>query len=133
MLTLAIILTKEEFEIMKTHVNIGYQALKSASEDLGENSFLEMAMDVTLYHHENWDGTGYPQGLSGEEIPLSARIVAIADVYDALTSNRPYKDALSHEEAIAIMHTESYKFDPELFEIFLDNAVEFERIKKQFS
>lgn len=127
------ILTKSEFELMKTHTTIGYEALKSASRDLGTDLFLNMAMDVTLYHHERWDGKGYPRGLKGEEIPLSARIVSIADIYDALNSKRPYKEAFTHEKAVEIMKEESYRFDPDLFKIFLDNVEEFEKIKKRFS
>ncbi len=127
-------LTPEEFEIIKTHATIGYQSLhKAASRELGDDSFLEMAMDVTLYHHERWDGQGYPEGLKGEEIPLSARIVAITDVYDALTSRRPYKEAFSHEKSIEIMKSESYRFDPDLFKIFIDNHEEFNNIRKEFN
>ncbi len=125
-------LTKEEFETIKTHTTIGYDALKEASRDLGEDSFLNMAMDITLYHHERWDGLGYPRGLKGDEIPLSARIVAICDVYDALTTRRPYKEAYTHEEALNIMQEEAYRFDPYLFQIFLDNEMEFSRISKEF-
>jgi len=126
-------LTPAEFEIMKTHTRIGYDALKTPSKDLGEDSFLKMAMDITLYHHERWDGNGYPMGLKGKKIPLSARIVAIADVYDALTSKRPYKEAYSHEESMNLMKKESYKFDPELFKLFCENAEEFNIIRKQFT
>lgn len=122
-------LTKEEFRIMKTHTTIGYEALKSASRDLGENSYLKMAMDITLYHHERWNGGGYPKGLKKDEIPLSARIVTIADVYDALTSARPYKEAYSHEKSIKIMLDESSHFDPELFKLFFENANEFNLIR----
>ncbi len=125
-------LTAEEFEIMKTHTRIGFEALKMASRDLGENSFLKMAMDIILYHHERWDGTGYPEGLKGNEIPLAARIVRISDVYDALTSKRPYKEAFSHEEAINIMIEEINYFDPELFNLFNENASEFNNISNQF-
>ncbi|MDY6968851.1 MAG: response regulator [Spirochaetota bacterium] len=125
-------LTPEEFNIMRSHTTIGYNALRSSSKDLGENSFLDMAMEVVHCHHERWDGTGYPKGLKSKEIPLSARIVAISDVYDALTSRRPYKEALSHEEAIKIMKEENNHFDPELFKIFCDNSEEFNRIRKEF-
>ncbi len=126
-------LSPEEFEIIKTHATIGHQSLhKAASRELGDDSFLKMAMDVTLYHHERWDGGGYPEGLKGEEIPLSARIVAISDVYDALTSRRPYKEAFSHEKSMEIMVNESYRFDPDLFKIFLDNHEEFNNIRKEF-
>ena len=123
------ILTNEETAIMERHTTIGYEALKSASQNLGRDSFLNMALDITLYHHERWDGSGYTQGLKEREIPLSARIVAIADVYDALTTKRPYKNAYSHEESLAIMNKESSKFDPQLFKIFMDNAHEFNLIR----
>jgi response regulator RpfG family c-di-GMP phosphodiesterase len=126
-------LTKSEFDLMKTHTTIGYEALKSASRDLGTDLFLNMSMDITLYHHERWDGKGYPKGLKGDEIPLSARIVSIADIYDALNSKRPYKEAFSHEKSIEIMKDESYRFEPDLFRIFLDNADEFEKIKTRYA
>ncbi len=124
-------LTAAEFEIIKSHTTIGYDALKDASKDLGADSFLKMAMDITLYHHERWDGFGYPQGLKGEEIPRAARIVAIGDVYDALTTNRPYKEAYSHDKSIEIMKKESYRFDPQIFQVFLENEVEFNRIRQE--
>ncbi|TAL36470.1 MAG: response regulator [Spirochaetes bacterium] len=127
------VLTVDEFEIIKTHTTIGYNALKSASRDLGENSFLKMAMDVTLYHHEQWNGQGYPEGLKGADIPLAARIVTIADIYDALGSRRPYKEPFPHDQCVDIMKHESYRFDPLLFKIFLDNTEEFHRIHKEFS
>jgi len=125
------ILTEEEYEVMKTHTTIGYEALKSASSNLGENSFLKMAMDITLSHHERWDGKGYPVGLKEDGIPLSARIVAIADVYDALTSKRPYKQAYNHDKSMKIMKEESTRFDPELFNLFIENNGEFNRIRNQ--
>ncbi len=126
-------LSDHEFQIMKKHTTIGYESLKMASKDLGEDSFLNMALEITLYHHERWDGKGYPTGLAGTEIPLSARIVAIADIYDALTSKRPYKEAYSPEKSFAIMKKEDYRFDPEIFEIFCDNYDEFNKIRTQLS
>ncbi len=126
-------LTPEEFKLIMTHTTVGYQSLREASRDLGENSFLKMAMEITLYHHEQWNGEGYPHGLKGTEIPLSARIVTIADIYDALISKRPYKDAYTHEQSVEIMKKESYRFDPLLFQIFLDNEAEFNRIRIEFS
>jgi response regulator RpfG family c-di-GMP phosphodiesterase len=126
-------LTPVEYEIIKTHTTIGYTALKEASRDLGENSFLNMAMEVTLYHHERYDGGGYPTGRKGVEIPLAARIVTISDIYAALTSKRPYKEAFSHDKSVRIMKEESSRFDPMLFKIFLDNEGEFNRIRKEFS
>lgn len=126
-------LTVEEFDVMKKHPVIGYDALRNASVDLGSDFFLNMAMDIILYHHERWDGGGYPYGLKGEDIPLSARIVSIADVYDALTSRRPYKEAFTHEKAIDIMSKEEGKYDPELFNLFLKNAEKFNKIRIEFS
>jgi response regulator RpfG family c-di-GMP phosphodiesterase len=123
------ILTPEERTIMKSHTDKGFEVLNSASHDLEKDSFLNMAMDITLCHHERWDGSGYPRGLKGKDIPLSARIVAIADVYDALTTERSYKKALSHEDSIAIMKNESLEFDPELFRLFYDNAEAFNDIR----
>lgn len=125
-------LTTDEFEIIKNHIHIGYNALKTASKDLGDNSFFNMAMDIILYHHEHWDGTGYPEGLKGEEIPLSARIISISDVYDALVSKRPYKDAFSHEKSIEIMKNNASHYDPDLFKIFTENASEYDLIRKQY-
>jgi response regulator RpfG family c-di-GMP phosphodiesterase len=125
-------LTEDEIVIMQRHTTIGYEALKSASKNLGSDSFLNMALDITLYHHERWDGSGYTLGLKELEIPLSARIVAIADVYDALTTIRPYKKAYSHEEALDILNNESEKFDPQLFNIFMENAHEFNLIRMRF-
>jgi len=126
-------LSEEEFDIMKRHPVIGYDAIRNASVDLGSDFFLNMAMDIILYHHERWDGAGYPYGLKGEDIPLSARIVSIADVYDALTSRRPYKEAFTHEKAIDIMSKEEGKYDPELFNLFLKNAEKFNKIRIEFS
>ncbi|MDY6935634.1 MAG: response regulator [Spirochaetota bacterium] len=125
-------LTKEEFEIMKTHTTIGYNALKSSSKDLGKNSFLNMAMDIVHFHHERWDGSGYPMGLREREIPLSARIVAICDTYDALTSKRPYKEPFSHEKAVGIIKEDTFHFDPDLYKIFYENSTQFDKIRKQF-
>lgn len=125
-------LTKDEVVIMESHTIIGYEALRSASQDLGSDSFLKMALDITFYHHERWDGSGYPKGLKETEIPLSARIVAITDVYDALTTTRPYKNAISHEESVDIMMNESFKFDPQLFRLFCENNNEFNIIRMRF-
>jgi len=126
-------LTSDEFNIMKTHTTIGYNALKLASKDLGDNSFLNMAMDVILFHHERWDGKGYPKGLKEREIPLAARIVAICDVYDALTSKRPYKEPFSHEKTLKIIKEESNHFDPLIKKIFLSSSSEFNHIRMEYS
>ncbi len=126
-------LTAEEMEIMKTHARIGYEALNQASQGLGGNSFLNMAMDICLFHHERWDGTGYPEGLKGDEIPISARIVRLCDVYDALTSERPYKEAFSHDKSISMMEERSIHFDPDLFRLFKEHAEEFNIIRNEYS
>ncbi len=121
----------DEYEVMKQHTIHGGRALAEAAEkvDEGEN-FLSMGKDVAYYHHERWDGSGYPFGLKGQAIPLSARIVAIADVYDALTTERRYKRAYTHEEAREVIVKEKGKqFDPELVEAFLDVEREFQQIR----
>jgi len=92
-------LTPEEFDIMKTHTNLGAATLQSVHEQFPENAFVTMGIDIARSHHERWDGKGYPDGLQGESIPLSARIMTVADVYDALRSKRCYKDAFSHEKS----------------------------------
>jgi response regulator RpfG family c-di-GMP phosphodiesterase len=125
-------LTTEEFEIMKLHPVIGYDAINDPAHDLGENSFIEMVKQIILHHHESWDGKGYPNGLKEEEIPLSARIITVCDIYDALTSERPYKKAFDHQKAISIMKEESRKFDPLLFRLFLENQSDFDRIRQQY-
>ena len=125
-------LTPEEFEIMKSHTTIGYKALIDPKNELGDDPYLDMAKDIILYHHERWDGKGYPYGLAEDKIPLAARIVSICDVYDALTSKRPYKEALSHERTMEIMKNEKFKYDPVLFEIFCENNAEFDKIRYQY-
>ena len=112
-------LTEEEFEIMKTHTTAGEELLAHAKEELGESEYLIMAVEMAAYHHEWWNGNGYPYGISGEEIPLAARIMAVADVFDALTSKRCYKDAMPLEKAYAIIREESgTHFDPVIVEAF---------------
>jgi len=125
-------LTPEEFEVMKTHTVIGYNAINDPSQDMGADSFLDMAKDIILYHHERWDGKGYPKKLMGEEIPLSARIVSISDVYDALTTKRPYKEPFSHEKTIEMMKSEEGKYDPMLLKLFIENNSDFDRIRRQY-
>jgi two-component system response regulator RpfG len=108
-------LTPEEFEVMKTHTVIGYDILKDSP-----SKFLQMGGVIALGHHEKFDGTGYPNGLAGDEIPIEARIVAVADVYDALVSERPYKNAWSTQAALDYMESISGKhFDPEVFNAFM--------------
>lgn len=127
-------LTPNEFEEMKQHTTIGYETLKMAANQLGENSFLTYAMEFALHHHEKWDGTGYPDGLKGEEIPISCRLMAIADVYDALISKRIYKPAFSHNKSVStILEGNGTHFDPELIEIFKEINGEFKKIAIQFA
>jgi putative two-component system response regulator len=112
-------LEPDEFAIMKTHAALGAETLRRVSEKFPDNQYLRLGCEIAHYHHERWDGNGYPVGLSGEDIPISARIVTLADVYDALRSKRCYKEGFSHEKSLAIMESEAGKaFDPELFEIF---------------
>ena len=112
-------LTEEEFEIMKTHTTAGEELLIRAKEELGESEYLNTAVEMAAYHHEWWNGKGYPYGRSGEEIPLCARIMAVADVFDALTSKRCYKNAMPLEKAYAIIREESgTHFDPAVVEAF---------------
>lgn len=112
-------LTDEEFKIMKTHTTAGEELLAHAKEELGESGYLNMAVEMAAYHHEWWNGKGYPYGISGEEIPLCARIMAVADVFDALTSKRCYKSAMPLEKAYAIIREESgTHFDPAVVEAF---------------
>ncbi len=125
----------DEFEIMKRHSVYGGAALEEAAREAGDKeSYLFLAKDVAYYHHERWDGNGYPFGLKEEAIPLSARIVAIADVYDALTTERRYKRSYSHEEAREIIIQEKGKhFDPELVETFLEVETEFEATRDRIA
>ncbi|MCM1104799.1 MAG: HD-GYP domain-containing protein [Clostridium sp.] len=112
-------LTDEEFEVMKTHTTAGEELLTHAKEELGESGYLNTALKMAAYHHEWWNGKGYPYGISGEEIPLCARIMAVADVFDALTSKRCYKSAMPVEKAYAIIREESgTHFDPAVVEAF---------------
>jgi DNA-binding GntR family transcriptional regulator len=123
-------LTADEFELMKTHAAIGRNALSIvAGDSSGGNEFLRHAIDITGSHHERWNGSGYPDGLSGEEIPLSARLMALADVYDALTCARVYKRAMAHEEARAlIVEAAGRHFDPAVVEAFLKRERDFAEI-----
>lgn len=127
-------LSPEEMEFMRQHSTFGGQALTHAVEIVGEGSFLSDARDMAYYHHEKWDGSGYPKGLAGEDIPLSARILAVADVYDALTSQRSYKDAFSHEKAVSILLDEDgTSFDPRIMQVFRQITDEFAQAKASFS
>jgi putative two-component system response regulator len=117
-------LTADEFEIMKRHSLIGASTLESVRQQYPKNTFLEMGIAIARSHHEWWDGSGYPDGLAGEAIPLPARLVALVDVYDALRSRRPYKEPFSHEKAVEIIVGESGRhFDPFLIGIFQDESI----------
>jgi putative two-component system response regulator len=127
-------LTREEFEIMKQHTSLGAQTLDLALEKYPQASFLIMARDIAIAHHEKYDGSGYPNGLSGEDIPLAARIVALADVFDALTSVRVYKDAFSIEKTKeVIIEGRGQHFDPDVVDAFLKIEHRFLEIKKTFA
>lgn len=127
-------LTPEEFAVMKTHVEIGYQTLSNIDKRYQNNAFVQMGLDITRFHHEKWDGSGYLFELQGEEIPLSARIMALADVYDALRSKRVYKPAFSHEMAMEIIVEGRGKhFDPALVDLFAVFHHEFETMYDQLS
>ena len=119
-------LTKEEFEVMKHHARDGGTVVKKILDGITDDEYIRFAADIATYHHERWDGTGYPLGLKGEAIPLSARIMAIADVFDALVSKRCYKEAVSADEAFEIIKSESgTHFDPLLVEVFLEHKDRF--------
>jgi len=122
-------LTKDEFEDIKLHTIIGRDALATTKDVLGDQSFLSTAMVIAFTHHERWDGTGYPQGLEGDAIPLYGRLVAIVDVYDALISKRPYKDPYSHLVALDIIKKgRGNHFDPGLLDVFVENHLLFFQI-----
>lgn len=126
--------TPEERAEMKTHSVIGGECLRGIERRLGGSNFLQMAREITLYHHENWDGMGYPEGLAGTAIPLSARIVAIADIYDALSSKRVYKEPLPHKECVAIIRNEAgRKLDPDLVDVWLTLESRFRGIALKYA
>jgi putative two-component system response regulator len=127
-------LSDDEFEIMKTHTTIGATTLEAALRNYPQARFLQVARDIASAHHERWDGGGYPAGLVGESIPLAARIVTLADVYDALTSRRVYKDAYTHQVAREIITTESGShFDPDVVKAFLSVEEDFIDIRRRFA
>ena len=127
-------LTTEEFEIMKTHPLLGGNAIAMAESGLPTpNKFLHIAREIATGHHEKWDGSGYPMGFKGETIPISARLMALADVYDALISRRIYKKAFTHEEAVAyILHGRDTHFDPDVADAFLAIQEEFRQIAEEY-
>ncbi len=126
-------LSNEEMDIMRTHAGIGAQTLDASLQRFPNVQFLQMARDIAMSHHERWDGNGYPNKISGRDIPLAARIVALADVYDALTSRRVYRDALSHAQAKKLIVTErGTQFDPDVVDAFLHTEEHFIAIKERF-
>lgn len=122
--------TPEEFSIMKTHARRGYEMLMRAGDYMGEHGeFLDMAKDIAHFHHEKWDGSGYPDGLAGEQIPLPARLMAVADVFDALLTRRPYKEPMGAAQATEfILEGRGKHFDPEVVDAFMAIQDEFQRI-----
>ena len=128
-------LTPAEFEIMKRHTTLGRDAISKAETLFGvSSSFLRFAKEIAYSHQEKWDGSGYPQGLAGERIPLAARLMAVADSYDGLISQRVYKKAHSHAEAVAILaaHRGTH-FDPDIIDAFLEVQSDFQGIARRFA
>ena len=127
-------LTTEEFSEMKKHTTYGAETLEEVYERFGSNEFIKMGIDIAKYHHERWDGKGYPEGLSGENIPLCARIMAIADVYDALSSRRTYKEAFPHKKCVEIIvEGRGTQFDPSMVDAFLNVQDEFALTSQLYS
>ena len=126
-------LTDREFEIMQQHTTLGGETINAALHEFPEAKFLQMARDITMTHHEWYNGEGYPSNLKGNEIPLCGRIVALADVYDALISKRVYKEAFAHDIALSIITKESgTHFDPLIVDAFVEKSDEFIAIREQF-
>lgn len=126
-------LTEDEFTIMKTHAQLGADALLVAKRELGTNSFLRYAREIALTHHEKWDGSGYPQGLKATDIPISGRLMAVADVYDALISKRVYKPAFPHEKAAEILKDGAgTHFDPDVVDAFIACEAQFKDIARRY-
>ena len=122
-------LTDEEYEVMKTHASAGGKVVNEVLDGITDKEYLKFASDMAKFHHEWWDGTGYPEGLKGEEIPLSARMMAVADVLDALVSERCYKAPIPFDDAIEVMKGESgTHFDPELIRILLKYREDFRSV-----
>jgi putative two-component system response regulator len=126
--------TVEEFEIMKLHTVLGRDSILQAERELGlEVPFLKYAKEIAYSHQEKWDGSGYPQGLAGDDIPISARLMAVADVYDALISRRVYKEGMPHERAVQIITDgKGSHFDPDMVDAFLELQHEFQAIAARY-
>lgn len=123
-------LTPDEYEAIKRHTTLGGDALRATEARIEGTSFLTLGKEVAYHHHERWDGLGYPKGMRGDQIPLSARVVAVADVYDAITSDRVYKRARSHREALEIIAEErGRQFDPDVVDAFLVHAADVDRAR----
>jgi putative two-component system response regulator len=128
-------LTEDEWVTMKRHCEAGKNAIVSAAKEFGENegAFLGYAADIAYCHHERWDGSGYPRGLRGDDIPVSARLMAVADVYDALTTRRVYKPAFSHEESVALMMKgRGSHFDPDMVDAMQSIVARFQAIANRY-
>jgi putative two-component system response regulator len=125
----------QEFAIMKTHCKLGRDAIQHAEDQLGlEVEFLKYAKEIAYYHQEKWDGSGYPEGLAGDAIPISARLMAVADVYDALISRRVYKDGMPHEKAVAIIaEGRGTHFDPDIADAFVALAEQFQAVARRYA
>ena len=125
-------LTDDEFDVIKRHTTLGGDAIKAIEAKIEGQSFLALGKEIAYNHHEKWDGSGYPRGLNREGIPLSARIIALADVYDALTTKRFYKEAYSHKKSKQIIiDLKGTHFDPEVVDVFLALEDEFNRIRRE--
>ncbi|MCP4248283.1 MAG: HD domain-containing protein, partial [bacterium] len=123
-------LTDDEFKVMKTHTEIGRRTLEFALSKVGQVPMLRTCVDIAYCHHEKYDGRGYPRGISGDEIPLAARIIALVDAYDAITSHRRYAPARTHEQAVEIIESEAHKhFDPDVVEAFLRCSDRFKAVR----
>ena len=126
-------LSEQEWTVMRKHPLIGAETLRAVDRQYPGNQFIRTGIDIAECHHEKWDGSGYPNNLSGEDIPLAARILALGDVYDALTSSRCYKEAFSHQKSRSIILEQSGRhFDPDVVNAFLDKEDEFIRIRDYF-
>ena len=127
-------LTEEEFAHIRRHAAKGGDIIRTIERRIGTPSYLRLGREIAYSHHEKWDGSGYPEGLKGENIPLSARITAVADVYDALTSKRPYKPAFDHDKAVSIIREgRGSHFEPDLVDIFLKLNLQFDKVRRNLT
>jgi putative two-component system response regulator len=127
-------LTEQEFEEMKRHTVYGRDTILAAERKLGNTSFLRFAREIAYTHHERWDGSGYPEGLRGDQIPMPGRLMALADTYDALTSKRVYKSQVSHENAVQIIiEAKGSQFDPDVVDAFLVLKEDFREVALRYA